>query len=58
VIASPTRGFAVPPTDMPPVIILYPGQAHVQDEKGSVRQVVPTHRTDRYAAWPRRTRPT
>jgi hypothetical protein len=36
VIASPTRGFALPPADMPPVIRAYPATPQDQDEKGSL----------------------
>jgi hypothetical protein len=30
----------MPPADMPPVISLYPGQAHPQDERLGVQAVV------------------
>jgi hypothetical protein len=36
VIASPTRGFVLPPPDMPPVTSPYPARPQDQDEKGSV----------------------
>jgi hypothetical protein len=41
VIASPARGFAVPPADMPPVIKAYPATPQDQDEKDGMRPAGP-----------------